>query len=450
MSDWTPEEIDKLFQDGSKKYEFEYNEAAWGKMEVLLDDRNRRRRYLLWWLLGGLLGVLLIGGIYLFNLEKQTSIEVTTISKIQQEEQLTTQIKGENTRLKKETTNSDDAKINPESITQSIKVQSNKLENPPSKTIQTPEKHTFTTIAEKQTATTTVHPKTVLPASTAKRLATEATTLGQRKTTNLPVNPKVPVTRQSTAKENTSTLVSKNRKTNFTLDALPTLPSTIDFTDEPVLLDTALLKTTSPIPPVIKPINDNHFVVGLLLAREQSFVDKGLCAPKWKAGLSLAYRFGGKHSLRLEGSYSQKEYLASGTKYSAPQGFWFKATAPQSAQGFCNIVEMSITESYFFNGHAKRGFYVNAGLSSYFMLKEWYDYEYSSSEDGLRRGWGTENENQHWFGIGEISLGYSLPFSDNSSLQIAPYAQIPLTGIGHGQIKFFTSGIQLRYNFHLR
>lgn len=449
MSDWTPKEIDKLFQDGSEKYEFEYNEAAWGKMEVLLDDQERKKKHLLWWLLGGLLGVLLIGSIYFLKDEKQEAITTAQeVIKTGQKEQLSTSIKDAHTTLKKDKPNSKETEITPENVKQPIKIQSNRVESPLSKTTQTIEKYGITTNTENLTATTHVNLKRVLP--TAKRLVTEATTLGQQKEPILPVNTQLPVTEESLEKENRSTLVSKNRKTNFTLDALPTLPSTIELIAEPILLDAALLKTEQPITTVIKPSNDNHFVVGLILAREQSFVGEGLCAPKWKAGLSLEYRFGGKHSLRLEGSYSQKEYLASATKYKAPEGFWFKAIAPQSAQGFCNIVEMSITESYFFKGHAKRGFYVNAGLSSYFMLRERYEYNYSSTEDGLRRGWGTENENQHWFGIGEVSLGYNLPFSDNSSLQIAPYAQIPLTGIGHGQVKFFTTGIQLRYNFHLR
>jgi len=59
MSDWTPEDVDALFQEGSERHEFEYNEAAWGQMENLLERRDRRRR-LIWWMIGATLSLLLI------------------------------------------------------------------------------------------------------------------------------------------------------------------------------------------------------------------------------------------------------------------------------------------------------------------------------------------------------------------------------------------------------
>lgn len=436
MSDWTPKEIDKLFQDGSTKHEFEYNEAAWGKMEILLDDQDRRKRRLLWWwLLGGLLSVLLmISGFYFYKQKKQ-AVQTKETTEIPVEEQLSKNSTPVN--LTKPISNNPSIETN---LTKDIAQKpvggtTTSLDNAALKRTQTKIKHASTTTQEEETATTNA--KTVLPTTTANHLASEVTVLGKETTTS----PDELLLKQEVQHS------AKRRGAAIELNALPTLSSTIDFANELILLDTAF--SNQPITRVQKKTNNNHFVVGVLLARELSFVDEGLCDPNWKVGLSLAYRFGRKYSLRLEGSYVKKEYAASGDKYIAPQGFWENGIIPQMAIGTCNIIEASITQSYFFKGHAARGFYIDAGLSSFFMLREQYNYNFDSANQGLRSAWGTRNENQHWFGIGEIAVGYNLPFADKSSLQLAPYTQIPLTGIGHGQVKFFSLGVHLRYNFRL-
>ena len=425
MSDWTPKEIDQLFQEGSKKHEFEYNEAAWGKMEILLDDRDRRKKRLLWWFIGGLLSILLIGGIYFFKLTCQTK---QTQQKIEITNQPTKKLSA-NERLggvstKKHLIPSKENNVVSNSAKEWTKRSSQKenasFDNAALKSINSKEKHV---LSAKQTATTTVIPKVVLPTSNANRLAAEVTSTG--KVTNpLRAESSINQTTQNAAEANHFTLVAKKRATQSMVDALPTLSNTIDLAEQPILLDTSFLKENEDRKNNQKKVTNNHFVVGLSVGRELSFVDVGLCDPNWKVGLSLAYRFGGKHSLKIEGSYSKKEYAASGDQYIAPQGFWEDGILPQMTIGTCNILETSITESYFFKGHSAKGVYVNLGLTSYFMLRERYNYSYDVANQGSRSTWGTRNTNRHWFGIGEIAVGYNLPFSNKTSLQIAPYAQI--------------------------
>ena len=457
MSNWTPKEIDQLFQDGSEKYEFEYNEAAWGKMKVLLDDRDQQRKHLLWWSIGILLGILLMGGVYFFRpvpQEKQAPKKIETIT-LKETKQLSINDDFEKTATKENLTSIKDAVPIPNSAKtltdQSIQKESASFDNTATKTIQPKEKYAVPANQTNQTAITIVNPKTVLPTPNAYHLASasEVTLTGQR-INNLSTDSISKQGVQNVAKiNNTLKIAPIKRVPSVKVVALPTLSNSIALFNEPILLDTAFLKQQEARKPNQEKVNNNHFVIGVLLGRELSYAGIGLCDPNWKAGLSLAYRFGEKHSLKIEGSYVKKEYAANGDQYLAPQNFWENGIVPQTALGTCNIIEASITESYFFKGHAKRGFYIEAGLSSYFMLREQYNYNFDPANQNLRSAWGTRNENQHWFGIGEVAAGYNLPLSNNTSLQIAPYAHIPFTGIGHGQIKFFSSGIQIRYNFHL-
>ncbi|RMG82685.1 MAG: hypothetical protein D6714_10985, partial [Bacteroidetes bacterium] len=67
MSDYPSNELDKLFREGSEKYDFQYNPKAWEQMETLLDKADRRRRLLIWWLSGVGLFILIFSCWFVFQ-----------------------------------------------------------------------------------------------------------------------------------------------------------------------------------------------------------------------------------------------------------------------------------------------------------------------------------------------------------------------------------------------
>ncbi|NMC40185.1 MAG: PorT family protein [Bacteroidales bacterium] len=52
-----------------------------------------------------------------------------------------------------------------------------------------------------------------------------------------------------------------------------------------------------------------------------------------------------------------------------------------------------------------------------------------------------------YFGLANISAGYSVPFGSKSSLLIEPYVQVPLSGITSLDVKIFYSGMSLKMRF---
>jgi len=481
MSDWTPEDVDALFQEGSKGYEFEYHEAAWGQMENLLERRDRRRR-LIWWLIGATLSLLFIVFAYTIWVDVNSRHNVSDVDKLE-----SNHLKSELNQVDKE-------------IKAPIKETIPPLEKKPIKanrdTKTTPIAKVQSEQPLKKEASISSE-KSNIPIKTIEKNNVTANELAKVENEQLPINPTetealdvqlidlnqateqkkaiitddLKVIQLSTTEEPlTTTLFDElkdsdidqkqipfNSRTALTTEVatLPSLPLQINYTTAPIdfpkskLEDLAKVQKQISEPPLISP---NHFVIGLLLSEEFSFVDRtNMTNLKWKAGLSVEYRFGGKHALKLGINYSQKDYMTSTIEnYQVEDGFWHKATAPNTASAICDVLELSWTESYFMKGHEKRGFFINGGLTSYFLLREQYDYTYDTNDPELLWSWGENNTNRHWFGIGEVSVGYNLPFTNKSSLQIAPYAQIPLTGVGHGALKIFSSGVLIRYNFHLK
>ncbi len=456
MSDWTPEDVDALFQEGSEGYEFEYNETAWGQMENLLERRDRRRR-LVWWMVGATLSLLLLLSAYAIwsdtnsrqNISTTETLESNSINKLAPFDEEIRAVKKEITpKPESQTTNSSkDPKLIPIAKTQGPLTKESSLSSKKSNIhVKTIEKKNVTANElakdkrEKAFSATSAN----VPLKTMDKGIEQKTAI---------ITNDLKVLELSTNTESLKTTTQTALTTD--LATLPSLSMKIDYTTTPIDFTQSLLENLDKVQretaETTQP-NPNHFVVGLLLSKEFSFVDmSNMTNLKWKAGLSVEYRFGGKYALKLGANYSQKDYMTSTIEnYQVEDGFWPKATAPNTASGICDVLEVSISESYFMNGHAKKGFFVNAGLTSYFLLREQYNYTYDTNDPELLWSWGENNTNRHWFGIGEVSVGYNLPFADNSSLQIAPYAQIPLTGVGHGALKIFSSGVLIRYNFHLK
>jgi hypothetical protein len=112
------------------------------------------------------------------------------------------------------------------------------------------------------------------------------------------------------------------------------------------------------------------------------------------------------------------------------------------ADANCDVVEVPLKVSYSFIEKGKNTVFGGAGLSSYFMKKEKYVYNYET-------GWGTsytypyetKNENKHYFSVLNLSAGYARDISKTVSLSAEPYIDVPLVGIGVGKVRLNSAGV---------
>lgn len=168
-------------------------------------------------------------------------------------------------------------------------------------------------------------------------------------------------------------------------------------------------------------------------------------------GLLFEYRFTRRFSVEAGGLLSSKNYQALASDYKPPTGFWMTATGgeiPSSLTAVCRVVDIPINLKYRAVEDDKNVLAASAGVSSYFMLKE--DYEFDMSWGAW--AWEAEGVNQHIFGVANIQLHYERKLGKLFSIEVAPHAKIPLTGYGHGRIKFHSLGtsIGVKRYFRLR
>ncbi|MCB0630819.1 MAG: hypothetical protein R2824_22410 [Saprospiraceae bacterium] len=441
MSEKQPKKLDQLFQQGSEQYDFEYNPEAWQRMEALL-DRDKRRRGLIWW--WGILLLLLLAGMSWWFAREETNLNKEGVSieknkadhsgndQVQDPGPVIQEENGEGNSIGKNKLESSATKDKAETTTETAK----KLPNPPAvKTDVRTEKSTKE-----------------------KKIKTNSTPIAAQGVNEIGKDPE-----ESIAKSGQNVPPHINEEENepdksgvaeleeIVLLPLPSpLPYRLLIHQSTVADQLPEISYETVSKKEIKTNPHNFFLIGLPMAVEVTVTDtEHPTKVDLKAGLQLEYFYQGRYSISLGANYVRKSYVAGEGAYKPPVGFWTRKIAPQSTTGYCRILEVPVLIGYYPTGMLRSGFFAKAGFTSFFMLKERYYFHYDLPDEDLVKKWYGTNEYRHWFAIGQVTAGYHLKLSHRASLQLAPYFQLPLTGLGHGKVKLWSLGMSAGFNYRV-
>lgn len=444
MSEKNPERLDQLFQKGSEHYDFEYNPEAWQQMESLL-DKDKRRRRILWWWRAGILFLLLAFGIGIFMINGVRSDAEQSWS---EENQRTD--RPPESELSEKSSLENQAFSEPSESDPVIRESDN--ENSSKQELEAKQDILLKKSGLQKEEIISDSPETKLGKPTPPVVILEHENLEE---------PPLLDQRPRTAKSEQPTATTTSDSTRLSGDYPPR--HAIEMPTIPVLPFRMLSYPTEPfIPPLFptEPLGEdqiiaqaqaqNFLLLGIQGSAEATFVDtKHPTGIDWKGGIQLEYFYQGRFSISLGANYVQKSYTAGAKGYNPPTGFWTRKIAPESTDGQCKILEIPLLIGYYPKGILGSGFFAKMGISSFFMLKERYYFSYYQSDQDLIRKWYGNNEYQHWFGIGQVSMGYNWGLGTRTSIQLAPYFQAPLTGLGHGKVKLWSLGINANLNFRV-
>lgn len=174
----------------------------------------------------------------------------------------------------------------------------------------------------------------------------------------------------------------------------------------------------------------------LSTTRIDGFTDPGLMV-----GLQAEYHVSKKWSIQSGLTYSIKKYRALGEEYATPE--WL-ANAPEALVGVeakCFVIDIPINVRRYFTAKNGNRWFVSSGISTYLMLREDYTYDYTEDRPNWLNWWSIRNQNNHFFGIANVSVGYQTSLSQKLNLAVEPFMKLPLTGIGSGRVRFLSFGI---------
>ncbi len=160
------------------------------------------------------------------------------------------------------------------------------------------------------------------------------------------------------------------------------------------------------------------------------------------------YRFTRRWSVEVGILSAKKKYAVDGEDYSPKEGFWENTTqgqVPNTIDADCWVIDLPINVRYRVLQSESSTLSASVGLSSYLMMSEDYYYTLGYGSDG----WGSGHENDHFFGAANIQLHYEKRIGELHAFEVAPFVKLPLTGYGHGDIKFHSTGILLSFKRYL-
>ncbi|MDQ7948770.1 MAG: outer membrane beta-barrel protein, partial [Pedobacter sp.] len=149
-------------------------------------------------------------------------------------------------------------------------------------------------------------------------------------------------------------------------------------------------------------------------------------------GLGIGVGITRKLSLQTGINYGHKNYDADAYNYTFNNPNTKNTIAEVNAS--CKVIEIPLRASLNVSDNKKRSIDVNAGLSSYLMLKEDYVYKYTPESGRSDRLVEAVNENQHILSVVDLSATYNIKLNQKLAFGIEPYVKIPISGIGVGSV----------------
>ncbi|PUZ29668.1 hypothetical protein DCC81_09585 [Chitinophaga parva] len=193
------------------------------------------------------------------------------------------------------------------------------------------------------------------------------------------------------------------------------------------------------------------FYAGIVVAPDFSTV-------KMQQARSLGYSFGAVVGYRISQHWAVETGAAWERKNYYSKGQYFdksKLKNPDinilTVDGYCQMVDVPVNVRYYFNITQKHSWYANAGLSSYFMSREWYKYDIENNGAYYDRAVGYNTATQNWFSVLNLGLGYEHKVGGIGNVRIEPYVKVPLAGgIGIGSLPVTSVGINIGITRNIR
>jgi hypothetical protein len=162
----------------------------------------------------------------------------------------------------------------------------------------------------------------------------------------------------------------------------------------------------------------------------------------YSIGLLVGYNFSKNFAVETGILWDRKEYQSEGQYFKTEKLDWPHVQI-LDLSGFCNMYEIPLNFRYNVSSNSKRTWFANAGLSSYLMKKENYDYNYERYGVYAKGNKEYKNTTNNWLSVAHLSIGVQKKLGSIGDLRIEPYVKLPVNGVGIGSMPLRSTGIYL-------
>jgi hypothetical protein len=178
-------------------------------------------------------------------------------------------------------------------------------------------------------------------------------------------------------------------------------------------------------------------------------------------GITVGYYLTKKLSVNTGFFYSNKFFWGPGNDHNVvqagptvvpsslqPSNYAFAAAPPvKFVNGSFNMYEMPLTLRYDFAENEKTKFFVNAGLSSYIVVKQTYiDYTHFGAWTQAAPHTNQQQMN-YWLDVADFSFGMETNVGKGFSFQAEPFFRLPFRDMGEKNLKLNSYGVLLSFRY---
>ena len=167
----------------------------------------------------------------------------------------------------------------------------------------------------------------------------------------------------------------------------------------------------------------------------------------FQAGILFGYRINRRLAIEAGAMSVNKKYKSDGEYLNKSKLYLPPNTDIVGINGRCRMIELPLSLRYTFSEGKKQAFFAAAGLSSYLMQSESYDYDYLYLASGYRATYHKtyKNESRNWLSVLQLSAGVLSKPGRLGQWRVEPYYAIPLRGIGYGELPLSSFGLRVGF-----
>lgn len=463
-------DMDRLSREAAEQFDVEQSTSGWDRLEKKLDKelpREKERRRILWFFLL----LLLLGGgtlsLILINDHQNTSLSkvhpVNPASGATQSQQETTPAAGQ-------PSGAASSSANPEAPVAATHTESS-TKNPVTAATPVTGKQDIVTVKDEITTKissgteTNTTKKSITRQPFRSGNAASATTLNTtplRKTGTKKTYTAEPATDNTTAEKNTAsgndvsgdntvtTPVTINQQSANPAKPVEPAPADTLAAQKPAAPEKVAVVSTPKSPEKSPAATPSRWAIGTTLGADWSRIhgtgDKRM---GYNAGILVSYNITKRLSVSTGALVTRKMYSALGKDFNPPKHYWTSYVKLESLDGYCQMIDIPLNIRYDFSAKGNNRWYASAGLSSYLMTSQFYNYYYyNNANQYTEKSWKNNANSEYWMGILNLSAGYERILNRKWSLQAEPFLKVPLKGVGFGKMDISTFGTLFTLKYH--
>ena len=161
-----------------------------------------------------------------------------------------------------------------------------------------------------------------------------------------------------------------------------------------------------------------------------------------KYGIGIGCQFNNKLAVQTGFYITNKKYTAGPGDYHPKEGSYWNMVQITKVNAACLVYEIPLTVKYNFIQKPATAYYAAMGISSYIMKKEDYNYYYTRNSVYHETFW-EYTGNKNLFSMLTFSAGIERKLSSTISLLAEPSFSVPISGVGDGRVKLFSTALQI-------